>query len=109
MIRRICVIALAISLMATLSYAAPREGQSKSGLTNVTNIGVVGEDVAGVPGYIEFVTEDISGKEMRWLMYVTSDGVVYVASSATVETASPTRDTNWIGTGTPIGTKVGGQ
>jgi len=108
MMRRICVVFVAISLMASLSYAEPfRENTSAEGKSGFNNIAVVGRDIGGVPGYIELTSGDTANKLQRYYLYVVAEtGELYIASASqggTTSTAGDPQVTDWLNAGTKVG------
>ncbi len=94
---------ISIALITGISFAqTPRNATPQSdGCTDFTNIGAVGNDITGVPGYLKLV----SGTGRTWYIYVDTMGMLRIASDVAVGgTASPII-TSW---GT-IGARVGGQ
>lgn len=112
--RKLLLVVLAVSLMVSVSYAEPyRENTRSDGKTGFNNIAVVGQDTAGVPGWIELATSDINGKISRWYIYVDgTQGNLMIASSVTVGTttgAGDPKDTTFFTNNLMIGTEVGSQ
>ena len=106
--RKIGCMVLAILLMVSVSHATPRENTRAEGKTGFTNIAVVGNDITGVPGYIEFVHTGTSGTTLRWYVFVDSIGSLRIASSTQVGTtaaAGAPQLTDWGTAGTEVGSQ----
>ena len=105
--RKLClfgVIAVML-LMAGFVLADEREVPSSTAKTTFGNVAVGGNNVTGVPGYIEFW--DISTTSARYYLWVGSDGKLRISSEAIVGYgASPTDVYTWTNAS---GTVVGNQ
>jgi len=95
--RKYCIVAMLVGsmlLMAGFVLAGERETNNSEGKTVFTNIAIVGNDVSGVPGYIEMMSNATTAK--RFYLYVDSTHHLRMASDPAVGYgASPTCTVAW--------------
>lgn len=106
---------LVFLLLATLCYAqtsrlVTTSGGSFDSKTNYTYLSVGGSDVAGNPGYLELIGQDLDDGLILYYLWVDDTGDLNIASKVTLDafTSFPTGD--WTGGAmNSAGTVVGSQ
>lgn len=107
------IIVLSIVGLCVCPYVFAQQGRNEirpqPAKTNFSNVGVIGIDGTGVPGYIEMVSPDDANNAQVYYLYVDSNGKLRLASYSDISSFTSFPTGSWNRQNFNPGTVVGAQ